>query len=356
MARVLVADPAAPDPAVLAAAAAHLRAGGLVAFPTETVYGLGADARSSDAVAAIFAAKGRPADNPVIVHAADAAGAWAVTTGPTVLAARLAAAFWPGPLTLVLPAAAGLPEAVRAGLPSVAVRVPAHPVALGLLRAAGIPVAAPSANRSGRPSPTTAAHVLAELGDLPGLLILDGGPCRVGLESTVVDVRGAAPVILREGGVSREAIATALGMAAARGGTLGTDPETTGLPDIGASPGTRHRHYAPTCRVVVVAPGAGAEAAARIAADPEARPVGAVLAGTAVAGTGDGAEVADAARADARGLRTWRYRDADALGAGLYGLLRAAEDAGVRTLVVEGVAETGIGRAVMDRLRRAAAG
>lgn len=352
MARILVVDPDAPDPATLAAAAAHLRAGGLVAFPTETVYGLGADARSADAVAGIFAAKGRPADNPVIVHAADAAGAWAVTTGPTPLAARLAAAFWPGPLTLVLPAAPSVPAAVTAGLASVAVRVPAHPVALGLLRAAGIPVAAPSANRSGRPSPTTAAHVLAELGHLPDLLVLDGGPCRVGLESTVVDARGDAPVVLREGGVAREALAAALGTPAGAPDTAGARTAdaagTAALPDLAASPGTRHRHYAPACRVVLAPPGTAVATLARCAADPAAGPLGVVRAA--------GSAGLDVPTALASPIRTWTYADAADLAARLYALLRAAEAAGIRTLVVEGVEETGIGRAVMDRIRRAAAG
>ena len=174
-----------PSSAAIARATERLRAGDLVAFPTETVYGLGANALDPAAVARIFAAKGRPADNPVIVHAPDAATAWRVTTGPTPLALRLAERFWPGPLTLVLTAAPGLPRAATAGLPSVAVRVPDHPVALALLRLAGVPVAAPSANRSGRPSPTTAAHVLADLGDAVDMVV-DGGPCAVGVESTVV--------------------------------------------------------------------------------------------------------------------------------------------------------------------------
>ena len=324
-------DPTDPADETLVDAARTLRAGGLVAFPTETVYGLGANALDAAAVGRIFAAKGRPADNPVIVHAADAAAAWQVTTGPTPLAERLAARFWPGPLTLVLHAAPGLPAALTAGLTSVAVRVPAHPVALALLRLAGVPVAAPSANPSGRPSPTTAAHVLAELADAVELVI-DGGPCAVGLESTVVDARGTQPVVLREGAITREQLA-----AAADGGPAADVPA---LPDLAASPGTRHRHYAPACRITIAAPGEAVALACRLAAEATAGSVGLVA--------------CDAAPPPV--VMVGRVRDAADLAARLYALLREAEAAGVATLVVEAVEETGIGRAVMDRLRRAAEG
>jgi L-threonylcarbamoyladenylate synthase len=327
--RLVVVDPEQPSDADLASAAAALRAGALVAFPTETVYGLGANALDPAAVARIFAAKGRPADNPVIVHAPDAETAWQVTTGPTPLARRLADAFWPGPLTLVLEAAEALPRAATAGLPSVAVRVPDHPVALALLRAAGVPCAAPAANRSGGPTPTTAAHVLDDLGDAVDVVV-DGGACRVGVESTVVDARGDVPIVLREGGITREQL-----MAVA--GTGGVGSATRGE-DLAASPGTRHRHYAPACRVVVAAPGAGPAVAAGLAgADRRVGFVGpgAVPEGIIVIARVDGAED---------------------LAARLYQALRDAETAGVTDLVVERVPETGIGRAVMDRLRRAAEG
>ena len=189
--------PATPDG--IARAAALLRGGRLVAFGTETVYGLGADATDARAVAAIFAAKDRPRFNPLICHYPDAEAAFAdVVADPA--AHRLAAAFWPGPLTLVLPrrAASKVADLTSAGLESLAVRVPAHPVAAALLRAVGRPVAAPSANRSGQVSPTTAAHVLAELGGRIDA-VLDSGPCAVGVESTVLDLTGAYPVVLREG-------------------------------------------------------------------------------------------------------------------------------------------------------------
>ncbi|HEY0970121.1 MAG TPA: L-threonylcarbamoyladenylate synthase, partial [Gemmatimonadales bacterium] len=203
-------DPVSPGPQVLAHAASVLRRGGLVAFPTETVYGLGANALDSDAVARIYAAKGRPSFNPLIVHVADATAARTLATAWPEAAERLAAAFWPGPLTMVLPKQPRVTDLVTAGLPSVALRVPAHPVALALLRAAGIPIAAPSANRYTELSPTSAAHVERGLGDRVEL-ILDAGPTRVGIESTVVDLTGERPVMLRPGIISADALAAVVG-------------------------------------------------------------------------------------------------------------------------------------------------
>jgi L-threonylcarbamoyladenylate synthase len=214
---------------------ALLRAGGLVAFPTETVYGLGADATNADAVRKIFAAKGRPSDNPLIVHVADAAVARRYVAAWPETAEKLAKAFWPGPLTLVLPKAPTIPDEVSAGLDSVGLRVPNHPVALELLRAFGGAVAGPSANRSNRISPTTAEHVRAELGGTVDL-ILDGGPCAVGIESTVLDVRGSVPTLLRPGGVSRSEIEAVVGPIRLRGGE--TDATAR-------SPGQKPIHYAP---------------------------------------------------------------------------------------------------------------
>jgi L-threonylcarbamoyladenylate synthase len=231
---LVTVDPADPDDHALAPAAQALRAGGLVAFPTETVYGLGANALDAVAVGGIFVAKERPADNPLIVHVPDADAAWRVTDRKTPLAERLAARFWPGPLTLVLDAARSVPGETTAGLATVAVRVPDHPVARALLRAGSVPVAAPSANRSGRPSPTTARHVLDDLGDRVDVIV-DGGPCVVGVESTVVDARGETPVVLREGAITREHLEVA--------------PD--GPPgDLRVSPGTRHRHYALISRLL----------------------------------------------------------------------------------------------------------
>ncbi len=303
-------------------AAAALRAGRLVAFPTETVYGLGADALDEDAVRRIFAAKGRPADNPLIVHIGDVSDLDALVTHVTPLARRLAARHWPGPLTLVLEAAPAVPAVTRGGLATVAVRMPDHPVALELLRTADIPVAAPSANRSGRPSPTTAAHVRADLGDAVAVVV-DGGPCGLGVESTVVDARGEVPVVLREGMITRE--------------QLGLADDGTPEPDgLAGSPGLRYRHYAPTCRVEIAAPGTATSTARRLADD----------------GSRVGIVSLEAAPEGVTGIA--RVTGAESLAAHLYAALRAAEAAGVDVLVIEAVEEHGVGRAVMDRVRRAA--
>lgn len=225
------------DPGAITEAAAVLRRGGLVAFPTETVYGLGANALDPSAVARIFAAKGRPANNPLIVHVLDAAAARSVVAVWPELADRLAQRFWPGPLTLVLPKNHAVPDTVTAGGPTVAVRVPAHPVALALLREAGVPVAAPSANRSGDLSPTTAEHVRRGLGDRVDV-ILDGGPCLGGLESTVLDVTTNPPRLLRPGLVSPTELAAVLGKAP-------QPPDRVCESEPLPSPGLLARHYAP---------------------------------------------------------------------------------------------------------------
>jgi L-threonylcarbamoyladenylate synthase len=230
----------------IARAARALRDGDLVAFATETVYGLGANALNASAVARIFAAKGRPATNPLIVHAASTSGAREVVAQWPDAAEVLACAFWPGPLTLVLPRRAEVPDAVTAGLNSVGVRVPNHALAQRLLEAAGVPVAAPSANRSEAVSPTGAAHVQLSLGaflDPARDMILDGGRCGVGIESSVLDLTHATPVLLRPGGVSQPEIEAAIGPI-----QLARAPETAGEPH--ASPGMSARHYAPRARAV----------------------------------------------------------------------------------------------------------
>jgi L-threonylcarbamoyladenylate synthase len=227
------------DPAAVAEAAAVLRAGGLVAFPTETVYGLGANARDAAAVRKIFAAKGRPATNPVIVHVADPGQAAELAAAWPDVAAKLAAAFWPGPLTLVLPKRPAVPAVVTAGGPTVAVRCPNHPVARALIRAAGVPVAAPSANRSTEVSPTRAEHVAKSLGDrIDG--ILDGGSCPGGIESTVVDVT-AGVRILRPGLITAPMLEAIVG-------PLATGAEAGG---IAKSPGQMAKHYSPRTPVVI---------------------------------------------------------------------------------------------------------
>lgn len=222
-----------------------IRAGGLVAFPTETVYGLGANGLDAAAVARIFEAKGRPADNPLILHVAKKSDVKDIWTRVPENARLLMDAFWPGPLTLVFNRSAVVPDAVSAGLPTVAVRMPDHKTALALIRAAGVPIAAPSANLSGRPSPTMAAHVKA---DLDGKIdvVLDGGSCRVGLESTVLSLCGA-PTILRPGGITREMLEAIIGPVLVAKAVLA--PLAEG--EKAASPGMKYKHYAPTAQVLI---------------------------------------------------------------------------------------------------------
>lgn len=305
-----------PDEAGIARAADLLRRGELVAFPTETVYGLGGDARSDRAVAGIFAAKGRPSFNPLIVHLPDLAAAEAIAEiGPQ--ARDLAVAFWPGPLTLVLPLRtdAGISPLVTAGLPTVAIRVPAHPLAQRLLRAFGGPVAAPSANPSGRVSPTRAEHVLDGLSGRIAA-VLDGGPCAVGLESTIVQA-DPDPILLRPGGLPVEALEAALGTRLA---TLTPAKNPT-------APGQLASHYAP-------------EAGVRL--DATSARAGEVLVGFgAVKGALSLSETGDLVEAAARLFQT--LREADRL-AGVGGHIAFAP-----------VPDTGLGLAINDRLRRAAA-
>lgn len=226
-------------------AAALLKEGQLVAFPTETVYGLGADALNEEAVKYIFAAKGRPADNPLIVHVADKSQLDDLCE-VTPEAEKLMDAFWPGPLTILLKKKTAVPDITTAGLPSVAVRCPDHPVALALLKESGVPVAAPSANRSGRPSPTTARHVYEDMNGRIAM-ILQGGDCRVGVESTVLDMTNDVPCILRPGAVTREMVAKVLGKCTVADSVMRPLKEGEAAP----SPGMKHRHYAPKAGMTV---------------------------------------------------------------------------------------------------------
>lgn len=235
-----------PDPDQIAQAAAALARGGLVAMPTETVYGLAADAGNEAAVRSIFAAKGRPADHPVIVHIAEAQALDAWAREVPASARALAQAFWPGPLTLVLKRAPRVLDVVTGGQDTVALRCPAHPWAQALLAAFGGAVAAPSANRFGRISPTAAEHVRADLGEKPAGavdLVLDGGPCPVGIESTIVDLSGAAPTLLRPGSITRSALEQVLGA-----------PVADADDDAPRAPGRLERHYAPRTPLEVVPP------------------------------------------------------------------------------------------------------
>ena len=309
---------AAADPAAIDCAAQLLRAGALVAFPTETVYGLGGDATDDRAVAAIFAAKGRPRFNPLIVHVPDLAAAEALGEFDE-RARRAAARFWPGPLSLVLRrrAESRVSLLASAGLDTVALRVPAHPAAQALLRAAGRPIAAPSANRSGRVSPTEAAHVAAELGERLAL-ILDAGRTPVGVESTVLDLSGAAPVLLRPGGVALEDLTALLG------------PVATDARGAVRAPGMLASHYAPSLPLRLDV--------------REARRGEALLAFGRKAPPGF-AEVAWLSRAG----------DLTEAAANLFAMLRRLDRPAFTGIAVMPIPEAGLGRAINDRLRRAAA-
>ena len=310
------------------AAAALLRAGELVAFPTETVYGLGADATSNAAVAAIFTAKGRPHFNPLICHYPDADAAFRHVDAPA-MASVLAAAFWPGPLTLVLPRRITCPVALLAGagLDTLAVRVPAHPVALALLAAVGGPVAAPSANRSGAVSPTTAEHVLSGL-DGRIAAVVDGGPCPVGVESTVLDLCGPRPFLLRPGGVSREAIEAAVGPVG-----QGITPAAAEHSRTLRSPGLLVSHYAPTLPVRLDA--------SDVAGDEALLAFGPPLPGAGV--VFELSPTRDPAEAAARLFAGLRWLDAEGARLGLRGIAAMPVPPG------------GLGAAINDRLQRAAA-
>lgn len=312
-------------------AAAQLNAGGLVAFPTETVYGLGADATNDRAVAAIFEAKGRPSFNPVIVHVNDRAAAEQYVTFPPK-AALLATLFWPGPLTMILPrrADSALSRLTSAGLPSQGIRIPAHPVARALIAASGKPIAAPSANASGSLSPTTPQHVAASLGDRAGL-ILAGGKAAVGLESTVIDMTEDIPVLLRPGGVTLEELQMQLGEVRV---------EIEAVTETPRSPGQLLKHYAPKTplrlKAVDVAPGEGLLAfgslrfmGVRGGGAAKNLPAGTVL---NLSESGDLMEAA----------------------ANLFAMLHQLDQQNLKGIAVMDIPDTSLGRAINDRLRRAA--
>jgi L-threonylcarbamoyladenylate synthase len=309
-----------------------LQAGQLVAFPTETVYGLGADGLNPTALAQIYAVKGRPSDNPLILHLACRDQLSVVTAAVPEIADVLIETFWPGPLTLVLPKHRQVPDRVTGGLATVAVRIPADAVALALIGAVGVPLAAPSANRSGRPSPTTAEHVRDDLNGLIPM-ILDGGPTAIGLESTVIDVTSPPPILLRPGGIPAEAIEA----------VIGPLQKTAQRSIRRRSPGTRYRHYSPKARVLVLPEASSEVLQNSVAAALERHScIGCLLhrlelpeVSPRVIVRRVGGELPDYARA-------------------LFALLRHLDAHGVEMIIVEGVAEEGLGVAVMDRLRRAA--
>ena len=330
-------------PASVASAAQALRSGALVGLPTETVYGLAADASSDAAVAQIFAAKGRPNDHPLIVHVADASGIAHFAREVPAFAQALVDAFWPGPLTLILPRLEGVATAATGGQDSVGLRCPAHPVAHAVLQACAAPgdgpelggppvwgLAAPSANRFGRVSPTTALHVQEELGQ--GLLVLDGGPCGVGIESTIVDCTRGVPVLLRPGAITRAQIAAACGIEPLSKEEL---PALTPR-----ASGTLEAHYAPSAKVRLM--------------DAKALQTALDLLGA------DAAHLAVYARAPLRSpssqvLIRRMPDDAQATARQLFAVLRSFDDAGVRLIWVEPPPDTPAWEGVRDRLQRAAA-
>ena len=328
-------------PESIAEAGEIIRAGGLVGFPTETVYGLGANALNGDAVRMIFEAKGRPGDNPLITHVATEAEIPPLIRGHIPAAARaLMDAYWPGPMTLIFPKSDLIPPEVSAGLDTVGIRMPSHPAARALIQAAGVPIAAPSANRSGRPSPTTAKHVMDDMdGRIP--LILDGGPCDVGVESTVIDVTGDVPRVLRPGGVTPEMIAKACGAVEVDGAVM--RPLREG--EKPRSPGMKYRHYAPTGDLTIFEGEAEAVARAICARYDEAPDNAAILALP-------GHEVLYGAR---RVIPLGQADSASSVAAALFAVLRQLDDEGAEHIFSEAVDAEGVGLAVMNRLGRAAA-
>ncbi|HEV8538011.1 MAG TPA: L-threonylcarbamoyladenylate synthase [Bacteroidota bacterium] len=313
----------------IAVAAEVLLKGGLVAFPTETVYGLGADASNAGAVEKVFEVKGRPSDNPLIVHIADVAQMYDIARAVPEKARRLAETFWPGPLTLVVEHRGQIPAIVTAGLRTVAVRIPNHPVTLKLISALGRGIVGPSANISGKPSSTTAQHVFD---DLKGKIdiIIDAGPTIIGVESTVLDVTSDPPCILRPGGLDRKKIESIIGHVRT----------AASADELLRSPGTRHRHYAPAARVELLPEGDAQQLMASVESYRKQRKsIGCIVHSLDTSGL---------QAEEIQRIRIEEYAQR------LFELLRWFDERRVDVIVVESIPETGIGEAVMDRLRKAA--
>jgi L-threonylcarbamoyladenylate synthase len=321
-----------PNPEGIKDAVAVLRSGGLVAFPTETVYGLGADALKADAVQKVFKAKGRPSDNPLIVHVASLEIAWHFTTEISDKGLQLAKRFWPGPLTLVVKRKAIVPDIVTAGLNTVAIRIPNHPVTLELLKRFEGGIVGPSANISGRPSPTSAEHVYHDLSGKIDI-ILDAGPTTIGMESTVIDVIVDPPVILRIGGLSREDIEK----------EIGEVRRTSAQEMLRRSPGTRHRHYAPKARVFLI-PKNNREAFVKQLnkMKDDGKKVGAITYSE------------DLNAIDATKFHLILSSSVERYAQNIFRALRELDSLDVDCMLVESVEEKGIGAAIMDRLVKAA--
>lgn len=341
--RVLKVSPESPEPELIREAAEVLQRGGLVAFPTETVYGLGANALDDQAVRRIFEAKRRPSDNPIIIHIAHFEDLYVLARDIPESAERLTRRFWPGPLTLILPRSELVPDAPTAGLSTVAIRMPSHPVARALIQTADIPVAAPSANLAGRPSPTSAAHVIADLADRIDL-VLDGGEIVYGVESTVLDLTSDPPVVLRPGPITVEDLKSDLG-------EVEVHPLATGrAPDeevIARSPGMKYRHYAPRAGLVLVE-GTPDRIPSKIRELVETQKrrglkVGVVVTSESLADFGAHVVKVVGSRRDPRTIARNLFR-----------VLRELDAEGIQWAAVEGIEPSGIGLAIMNRLKKAA--
>lgn len=323
------------DAAGIAEAGALLRAGELVGMPTETVYGLAANALDGEAVSHIFEAKGRPGDNPLIVHITEFDDIKPLVEAVPESARRLAKAYWPGPLTMIFRHTDLIPHQVSAGLATVAIRMPSHPVARAIIRAAGVPIAAPSANLSGSPSPTTAAHVYADMkGRIPA--IVDGGECAVGVESTVVDLTGEVPILLRPGGVTLEMLRDVLGKVEVNPAVTARLAEGA----VAASPGMKYKHYAPKAHVILVK--GSAEAYRRYVNAHAAPDV------TAMCFGGEERELT------VPYLTYGRRDDATAQAHEVFDTLRRLDVIGAKTVYCACPSAEGVGLAVYNRLLRAA--
>jgi L-threonylcarbamoyladenylate synthase len=339
---MLKVNPLRPETAKIQVAAKFIREGGLVAFPTETVYGLGADALNPQAVLALFKAKKRPLDNPPIVHIENTKDVYKLAKSVPSKAEELMDRFWPGPLTLVLHRSDAVPDVTVAGLDTVAVRMPKNEVALALIRESGCPIAAPSANLAGKPSPTTAKHVLDDLNGRIDV-ILDGGPTRIGIESTVLDLSVDPPQVLRPGGTTLEALKEVLGEVRLHPFVVADKELAVG--EV-RSPGMKHRHYAPKARLIVVE-GSVSAVVGRIKALTDS---------FRLEGSRVGVLATDetASRYEADVVKSLGSRfNLDAVAQNLFRLLRELDTEPVDIIIAEGVPVEGLGLAVMNRLRKA---
>ena len=342
MTQLLTLSPQNPDPELIRQASAVIQRRGLVAFPTETVYGLGANALDEEAVAKIFHAKGRPSNDPLIVHVVSVDDMKRIAADVPPVVEKLAAHFCPGPLTLVLPKLPHVPASVTSGLETVAVRVPNHPVALALIRASGVPIAAPSANRFGHTSPTTAQHVMDDLNGRIDM-ILDGGATSVGVESTVLDVTREPAMILRPGGVSREAIENVIGAVELRNNRPNSDDEAQ------VSPGLLGKHYTPNAELILCK-GEKDSALEKLLglakqAQAEGRSVGLLLAA-------DDLPIFASLSCNAYPLGS--STDLESIARNLYAGMRALDDEQVNLILTRDFGAQGLGLAIHDRLLRAA--